>query len=64
MREPSENDIKKEKQSELDKIAEANAKCVAGYQAIRKTVYNYISVGDLDTMNKYVYTEYGKVYTG
>lgn len=64
MKEPSERDIKKEKQSELDKIADINAKCVIGYQAIRNTVYNYISVGDLDKMNKYVYTEYGKVYTG
>lgn len=63
MKEPSERDIKK-KQSELDKIADINAKCVVGYQAIRNTVYNYISVGDLDKMNKYVYTEYGKVYTG
>lgn len=64
MKEPSERDIKKEKQSELDKIAETSAKCVAGYQAIRKVVYNYISVGDLDKMNKYIKAEYGKVYTG
>lgn len=64
MKEPSERDIKKEKQSELDKIADVNAKCVAEYQAIRKTVYNYISVGDLDKMNKYIKAEYGKVYTG
>jgi len=64
MIEPSDKDIKKEKQSELDKIAETNAKCVAGYQTIRKTVYNNISDGDLVKMNKYVYTEYGKVYTG
>jgi len=64
MKEPSNKDIKKEKQSELDKIAETNAKCVAGYQTIRKTVYNNISDGDLVKMNKYVYTEYSKVYTG
>ena len=64
MKEPSDKDIKKEKQSELDQIADINSKCVAGYQAIRKTVYNYISVGDLDKMNKYIKAEYGKVYTG
>lgn len=64
MKEPSERDIKKEKQSELDKIAETNAKCVAGYQAIRKTVFNQISDGDLIKMNKYIKSEYGKVYTG
>lgn len=64
MIEPSDKDIKKEKQSELDKIAETNAKCVAGYQAIRKTVFNNIPEGDLIKINKYVYTEYGKVYTG
>ena len=64
MKEPSEKDIKKEKQSELDKIADINAKCVSGYQTIRKVVYNYISVGDLDKMNKYITAEYGKVYTG
>lgn len=64
MKEPSEKDIKKEQKAELDKIADINAKCVKGYQAIRNTLYNYISIGDLDKMNKYVYTEYGKVYTG
>ncbi len=64
MKEPSEKDIKKEKQSELDKIAETNAKCVAGYQIIRNTVFNNISNGDLTKMNKYIYAEYGKVYTG
>lgn len=64
MKEPSEKDIKKEKQSELDKIAETNAKCVAGYQVIRNTVFNNISDGDLTKMNKYIKTEYGKVYTG
>lgn len=64
MIEPSDKDIKKEKQSELDKIAETNAKCVAGYQAIRKVVYNNISDGDLTKINKYIKAEYGKVYTG
>jgi len=64
MKEPSEKDIKKEKQSELDKIAETNAKCVAGYQVIRNTVFNNISDGDLTKMNKYIKAEYGKVYTG
>ena len=52
-----DKDIKKEKQSELDKIAETNAKCVAGYQAIRKVVYNNISDGDLTKMNKYIKAE-------
>lgn len=64
MKEPSEKDIKKEKQSELDKIAETNAKCVTGYQVIRNTVFNNITDGDLTKMNKYVKAEYGKVYTG
>lgn len=64
MKEPSEKDIKKEKQSELDKIAETNAKCVAGYLVIRNTVFNNISDGDLTKMNKYIKSEYGKVYTG
>lgn len=64
MIEPSDKDIKKEKQSELDKIAETNAKCVAGYQVIRKAIYNNISDGDLNKMNKYIKAEYGKVYTG
>lgn len=64
MIEPSDRDIKKEKQSELDKIAETNAKCVAGYQVIRNTVFNNISDGDLTKMNKYIKAEYGKVYTG
>ena len=64
MKEPSERDIKKEKQSELDKIAETNAKCVSAYQVIRNTVFNNISDGDLTKMNKYIYSEYGKVYTG
>ena len=53
-----------EKQSELDKIADINAKCVAGYQTIRNVVYAGISDADLVKMNKYIYSEYGKVYTG
>lgn len=64
MIEPSDKDIKKEKQSELDKIAQTNAKCVAGYQAIRNNVFNNIPEGDLAKMNKYIKVEYGKVYTG
>lgn len=64
MKEPSKKDIKKEKQSELNKIADINAKCVAGYQIIRNNVFNNISDGDLAKINKYVYSEYGKVYTG
>ena len=64
MIEPSDKDIKKEKQSELDKIAETNAKCVAGYQVIRNKIFNNISDGDLTKMNKYIKAEYGKVYTG
>lgn len=64
MKEPSDKDINKEKQSELNRIADTNAKCVAGYQAIRKTVFNQISDGDLIKMNKYIKSEYGKIYTG
>ena len=64
MKEPSERDIKKEKQSELDKIADINAKCVAGYQVIRNNIFNGIVDADLVKMNKYIYAEYGKVYTG
>lgn len=64
MIEPSDKDIKKEKQSELDKIAETNAKCVAGYQVIRKNIFNNISDSDLTKMNKYIKAEYGKVYMG
>ena len=64
MKEPSERDIKKEKQSELDKIADINAKCVAGYQVIRNNIFNGIADADLVKMNKYIYAEYGKVYTG
>lgn len=64
MKEPSDKDIKKEQQSELDRIAKTNAKCVASYQVIRNTVFNNISDGDLTKMNKYIKSEYGKVYTG
>ena len=63
MKEPSNKDIKKEKQSELDKIAETNAKCVAGYQIIRNKIFDNIYNGDLGKMNKYIYSQYGKVYT-
>ena len=64
MKEPSKKDIKKEKQSELDRIANTNAKCVAGYQAIRNNIFNQITDGDLKKMNRYIYAGYGKVYTG
>lgn len=64
MKQPSEKDIKKEKQSELDKIAQTNAKCVAGYQVIRNEIFRKIINGDLEQMNKYVYSQYGKVYVG
>lgn len=64
MKEPSEKDILKEKQSELAKIADINAQCVAGYQIIRNNVFDGITDADLIKMNKYVYSEYGKVYTG
>lgn len=64
MLEPSENDIKKEKQSELDAIANANAKCVAAYQVIRKHIFNNLEKAEIEAMNKYIYTEYGKVYGG
>lgn len=64
MKEPTEKDIKKEKQSELDKIADMNAKCVAAYSVIRNKIFNGIETADLEKMNKYVTAEYGKVYTG
>lgn len=64
MKEPSDKDIKKEKQSELDKIADINAKCVAGYQAIRNRIYNNLSDAELTQMNKYIKSEYGKIYAG
>lgn len=64
MKEPSKNDIKKEKQAELDRIADTNAKCVAAYQIIRKNIFDNIKDGDIAKMNKYIYTEYGKVYAG
>lgn len=64
MKEPSDKDIKKEKQSELDKIADINAKCVAGYQVIRNKIFNTLSDAELTKMNKYIKAEYGKVYSG
>lgn len=62
MLEPSENDIKKEKQSELDMIADANAKCVAGYQIIRQHIFDNLEKAEIEAMNKYITVEYGKIY--
>jgi hypothetical protein len=62
MLEPSENDIKKEKQSELDAIANANAKCVAGYQIIRQHIFDNLEKAEIEAMNKYIIVEYGKIY--
>lgn len=62
MLEPSENDIKKEKQSELDMIADANAKCVAGYQIIRQHIFDNLEQAEIEAMNKYIAVEYGKIY--
>lgn len=62
MLEPSENDIKKEKQSELDMIADANAKCVAGYQIIRQHLFDNLEKAEIEAMNKYITVEYGKIY--
>lgn len=62
MLEPSENDIKKEKQSELDMIADANAKCVAGYQIIRQHIFDNLEKAEIEAMNKYIKVEYGKIY--
>lgn len=64
MLEPSENDIKKEKQSELDAIADANAKCVAGYQIIRQHIFDNLEKAEIEAMNKYITVEYGKIYGG
>lgn len=64
MLEPSENDIKKEKQAELDQIANANAKCVASYAVIRNHIFNNIEDAEITAMNKYIYAEYGKIYGG
>ena len=64
MLEPSENDIKKEKQSELDMIANANAKCVAGYQIIRQHIFDNLEKAEIEAMNKYITVEYGKIYGG
>lgn len=64
MLEPSENDINKEKQSELDMIADANAKCVAGYQIIRQHIFDNLEKAEIEAMNKYITVEYGKIYGG
>lgn len=64
MLEPSENDIKREKQAELDQIANANARCVAAYQTIRQNIFDNLETAEIQAMNKYIVTEYGKVYTG
>lgn len=64
MLEPSENDIKREKQAELDQIANANAKCVAAYQVIRQNIFDSLETAEIQAMNKYITAEYGKVYTG
>ena len=62
MLEPSKKDLDKEKQAELDQLAKVNAKCVAGYQAIRTYLYKRLEDMELEAMNKYVVAEYGKVY--
>lgn len=64
MLEPSENDIKREKQAELDQIANANAQCVAAYQVIRQNIFDSLETAEIEAMNKYITVEYGKVYTG
>lgn len=64
MLEPSENDIKREKQAELDQIANANAQCVAAYQVIRQNIFDNLETAEIEAMNKYITVEYGKVYTG
>lgn len=62
MLEPSENDVKKEKQAELDSIANANAKCVAAYQVIRNHIFNNLEKAEIEAMNRYITVEYGKIY--
>lgn len=62
MIEPNENEIRREKQAELDQIANANAKCVASYAVIRNHIFNNLEQAEIEAMNKYIYTEYGKVY--
>lgn len=64
MLEPSENELKRQKQAELDQIANANAKCVAAYQVIRQNIFDNLETAEIEAMNKYIVTEYGKVYTG
>lgn len=64
MLEPSKKDIDKEKQAELDQIANANARCVAAYQVIRQNIFDNLETAEIEAMNKYITVEYGKVYTG
>ena len=64
MLEPSKRDIDREKQAELDQIANANAKCVAAYQVIRQNIFDNLETAEIEAMNKYITVEYGKVYTG
>lgn len=64
MLEPSKRDIDREKQAELDQIANANAKCVVAYQVIRQNIFDSLETAEIEAMNKYITVEYGKVYTG
>ena len=64
MLEPSENELKRQKQAELDQIANANAKCVAAYQVIRQNIFDSLETAEIEAINKYITVEYGKVYTG
>lgn len=64
MLEPSEKEINREKQAELDQIANANARCVAAYQVIRQNIFDTLETAEIEAMNKYITVEYGKVYTG
>lgn len=64
MLEPSKKDIDREKQAELDQIANANAQCVAAYQVIRQNIFDSLETAEIEAMNKYITVEYGKVYTG
>lgn len=64
MLEPSKRDIDREKQAELNQIANANAKCVAAYQVIRQNIFDSLETAEIEAMNKYITVEYGKVYTG
>lgn len=64
MLEPSDKEINREKQAELDQIANANARCVAAYQVIRQNIFDILETAEIEAMNKYITVEYGKVYTG